>query len=264
MQRKATIEDFMMSSQKPKRTYLITGAANRIGRAVALSLAPEAAAVIIHYRSSKAPAEELAKEINKTGGKAFTISANLESTAETSQLVKRAWDTAGPIDVLINNASIFEDGRLTEISMEDINRNMMTNAYAPFLLSRSFFELNKNRAAPAPPVIINFLDSRITEYDRQHAAYHLAKRTLFTLTRMMALEFAPSVRVNAVAPGLILPPEGKDISYLEQLKSLNLLNAIGNVAQITDAVRFLIENEYVTGQVIYVDGGRHLNGNTYG
>lgn len=158
----------------------------------------------------------------------------------------------------------FEAGLLTEISMADIHRNMMTNAYAPFLLSRSFAELNKNRTSAALPAIVNFLDVRITEYDRLHAAYHLAKCTLLTLTKMMALEFAPAVRVNAIAPGLILPPSGKDQSYLEQLKSSNPLNRIGNVDQIVEAARFLIDNEYVTGQVIYVDGGRHLLANTYG
>ncbi|MCR4330349.1 MAG: SDR family oxidoreductase [Patescibacteria group bacterium] len=254
----------MTALQKSKRTYLITGAANRIGRALAQYLAHQAAAVVIHYRSSQSSAEELAKEIRDNGTTAFTIAANLESPDEAQNLLKRVWDIAGPIDVLINNASIFETGRLTEISMDDVQRNMMINAFAPFLLSRSFARLNKDRASAALPVIINFLDSRITGYDRQHVAYHLAKRTLFALTKMMALEFAPNVRVNAVAPGLILPPAGKDRAYLEQLKSANPLNSIGNADQITAAVRFLIDNEFVTGQVIYVDGGRHLIGNTYG
>jgi pteridine reductase len=114
------------------------------------------------------------------------------------------------------------------------------------------------------PVIINMLDSRITDYDRQHVAYAIAKRTLFTLTKMTALEFAPGVRVNGVAPGLILPPSGKDQSYLEQLKSTNPLNGIGTIEQILEAVRFLVDNEFITGQIIFVDGGRNLLSNTYG
>jgi pteridine reductase len=113
-------------------------------------------------------------------------------------------------------------------------------------------------------VIINMLDCRITDYDRQHAAYHLAKRALFTLTKMLALEFAPGLRVNGVAPGLILPPAGKDRSYLEKLKSTNPLNAIGTVEQVVEAVRFLVNNEFITGQVIFIDGGRNLLSNTYG
>jgi NAD(P)-dependent dehydrogenase (short-subunit alcohol dehydrogenase family) len=195
---------------------------------------------------------------------AITIAADLSSAAQCESLLKRAQDLAGPIDVLINNASIFEEGLLTEITVDDLNRNMMLNAYAPLLLSRSFVELNKGRRTAALPVIINMLDTRITNYDRQHAAYHLAKRTLFTLTKMMALEFAPGVRVNGVAPGLLLPPAGKDRSYLKQLKSTNPLNAIGTVEQVVEAVRFLINNEFITGQVIFVDGGRNLLSNTYG
>jgi hypothetical protein len=246
------------------RTYLITGAANRIGRGLAIGLPRQADTMIIHYKSSETAAKQLSQEISSKGAKAYTIAADLESPDQVKNLLSKAWQMAGPVDVLINNASIFEQGRLAEISMDDIHRNMMVNALAPFLLSRSFVEMNKSRQTPAMPVIINMLDSRITDYDRQHAAYHLAKRTLFTLTKMMALEFAPGVRVNAVAPGLILPPRGKDRSYLEQLKSSNPLNRIGDVDQIVEAVRFLVNNEFVTGQVIYVDGGRHLTGNVYG
>jgi pteridine reductase len=256
-----------MRSEKmtqPRRTYLITGAANRIGRGLAMGLARQADAIVIHYNSSESSAQQLSKEITEMGCKAFTIAADLASGAQIAELIKRAQDLAGHIDVLINNASIFEEGRLGEITIDDINRNMMINAYAPLLLSRSFVELNRNRKSPALPVIINMLDSRITEYDRQHAAYHIAKRTLFMLTKMTALEFAPAVRVNGVAPGLILPPSGKDQSYLEQLKSSNPLNRIGTVEQIVEAVRFLVDNEFVTGQVIFVDGGRNLLSNTYG
>ena len=246
------------------RTYLITGAAHRIGRALALGLAKDAAAIYIHYNTSEPAAKQLAQQISELGARAFTINANLSSVTQCENLLKRAQDLAGPIDVLINNASVFEEGELAKITVDDLNHNMMINAYAPLLLSRSFAELNKRSKTARLPVIINMLDSRITDYDRQHPAYHLAKRTLFTLTKMMALEFAPDVRVNGVAPGLILPPAGKDQSYLEQLKSTNPLNAIGEVEQVVEAVRFLVNNEFVTGQVIYVDGGRNLLSNTYG
>jgi pteridine reductase len=249
---------------QPNRTYLITGAAHRIGRGLALGLAEKAGTIVIHYSSSQADAEQLSREIKNTGIKSYTIAADLSSPVQCEGLLKQAQDSAGPIDVLINNASIFEEGRLGEITIDDINRNIMINAYAPLLLSRSFVELNKGRKTATLPVIINMLDARITDYDRQHTAYHIAKRTLFTLTKMMTLEFAPAVRVNAVAPGLVLPPRGKDQSYIEQLKSSNLLNAVGTVEQIVDAVRFLIDNEFVTGQVIFVDGGRNLLSNTYG
>jgi pteridine reductase len=249
---------------QPRRTYLVTGAANRIGRGLAMGLARQGDTVVIHYNSSESAAQQLSKEISGMGVKGFTIAADLSSNVQSAELIKLVWDMAGPIDVLINNASIFEEGLLAEITIDDIQRNMMINAYVPLLLSRSFAELNKGRQTPSLPVIINMLDSRITDYDRQHAAYHLAKRTLFTLTKMTALEFAPNIRVNAVAPGLILPPKDKDQSYIERLKSSNPLNATGTVEQIVEAVRFLVDNEFVTGQVIFVDGGRNLISNIYG
>lgn len=248
--------------KKTGLTYLITGSANRIGRSLAENLSKNANAVIIHYRSSSQPAEELAAKIIANGTMAFTISADLRLPADASQLVNRAWDIAGPIDVLINNASIFELSRLSDVSIDELNRNMMVNAFASLFLSRSFAELNKNRNAA--PVIINLLDTHFTDYDPNRLAYHLSKRTLFSLTKMMALEFAPRIRVNAVAPGLILAPLGKGQSYLEQLKSSNPLNTIGSAGQVVDAVEFLIDSEFITGQVIFVDGGRHLIANTYG
>ncbi|MCE5185139.1 MAG: SDR family oxidoreductase [Planctomycetaceae bacterium] len=247
-----------------KRRYLITGAAHRIGRALALSAARDAQAVILHYNRSRAEADELAEEIRSAGTDAFTVGADLSLPQEAASLAQRAWQEAGPIDVLINNASIFEKSCLVDVEPAELQRNMMINAFAPLLISRAFAALNAGRKAAARPVIINMLDTRISSYDREHAAYHLAKLALFHLTKMSALEFAPGVRVNGVAPGLILPPAGKDQSYLEKLKGTNPLNSTGTPEQIAEAVGFLVANEYVTGQVIYVDGGRHLIAGAYG
>ena len=209
-----------MTSIRRNRTYLITGAANRIGRGLARGLPGKLTLLSFITTLLNPPHSNYHKKLPKWGARHLQLrqTSALPLNARNYSNGHGIWP--GPIDVLINNASIFEEGRLAEITIDDINRNMMINAYAPLLLSRSFVELNKNRKSAALPVIINMLDSRITDYDRQHAAYHMAKRTLFTLTKMMALEFAPAVRVNAVAPGLILPPRGKDQSYLEQLKIL--------------------------------------------
>ena len=250
----------MARNQGNKRSYLVTGSAHRIGRALVLELSKYAEALIIHYNNSKDDAEALAEEVEKTGARAFIIAADLSSASGAGELMSRGWKTACPVDVLINNASIFEVGHLTDTTIEDFQRNMMINAFAPLLLSRSFAALNAQRETTLRPVIINMLDARATDYDREHAAYHLAKRTLLWLTKTTALEFAPGVRVNGIAPGLILPPAGKDKSYLEKLKNTNPLNSIGTTEQIAQAARFLIDNEFITGQVIYVDGGRHLRG----
>ena len=145
-----------------------------------------------------------------------------------------------------------------DFSLKDLEDNVQVNAISPLLIGRSFAKQGCEGA------VVNFLDTRITEYDSGHAAYHLSKRMLFTLTRMMALEFAPSVRVNAIAPGLILPPPGEDVLYLQKLAPTNPLNRIGSPESITDAVLFLLNSEFVTGQVIFVDGGYHIKGNVYG
>ena len=261
---KAKGRQIMESKKLQGRTFLVTGAAKRLGRTVALKLAQEGSNIVIHYRSSKDEAETFQNELQNLGVKAFAIQANMESPEQAQGLLPAAWKLAGAIDGLVNSASIFSKSTLMDFSADDLMNNIMVNSFAPLVLSRSFVELNRQRSTEKRPVIINFLDTRITDYDRENAAYHLSKRMLFTLTKMMAIEFAPAIRVNAVAPGLILPPKGQDQSYLEQLKSSNPLNDIGNPSQIADAVFFLACNEFITGQVIYVDGGRHLKGSVYG
>lgn len=165
---------------------------------------------------------------------------------------------SGPVDVLINSASLYTEERMGDLSPESLMTNVNLNALAPFLLSRAFAQQNREGS------IVNFLDTRIDDYDENHVSYHLSKRMLFSITRMMAMEFAPKVRVNAVAPGLILPPEGKDDSYLQKLASTNPLNAHGGPADIVSTVLYLLRSPFVTGQVIYVDGGRHMLGGVYG
>ena len=240
------------------KTALVTGAAKRIGRATALTLAAEGVHVIIHYRTSHESADEVAAEARDRGVNAWTIQANLHEPAEAEGLLPRAADTAGSVQILINNASIFTESRMTDFTVEDLADNLQVNAMAPLLISRAF------AAQGVEGAIVNFLDTRLVEYDRRHAAYHLSKRMFFTLTRMMALEFAPDIRVNAVAPGLILPPPGEDRSYLQRLASRNPLRRVGTLKGITDAVLFLLRSEFITGQVIFVDGGYHMKGCVYG
>lgn len=240
------------------RTALITGAAKRMGRAVALALADAGVNVAIHYRSSRAKAEETAKHAIEAGVQAWLFQADLAAPVAAEKLFEETLQEAGPIDFLINNASIFPEQGLRDFTAEDLHANVNVNALSPFLLGRRFAEQGLEGA------IINFLDTMVTDYDRKHVPYHLSKRMLYSLTRLMALEFAPKVRVNAVAPGLILPPEGKDIAYLEALAHTNPLRRYGGVADINEAVLFLVRSRFVTGQVIFVDGGRHLLGSIYG
>ena len=160
--------------------------------------------------------------------------------------------TAGSIDILINNASIFSPSTLMDLGFGDLTRHMQVNAWAPFVISREFARLVGRGK------IINLLDTKIHGYDQTHVAYILTKHMLSVLTRMCALEFAPGITVNAVAPGLILPPLGKDESYLEQLSPAVPLKRHGGPGDIANTVIYLLKSDFVTGQVIFVDGGRHL------
>jgi len=241
------------------RRALVTGGAKRIGRAVALSLAEAGADVIVHYRASQDAAEATAEDVRRAARRAWAVQADLGEPAEAGRLMARAIDAAGAIDILVNNASAFTDDTVMDFTPENLHASVQLHAMAPLTLSRAFAAQSIQAGD-----IVNFLDSRMEDYDRLHASYHLSKRMLWTITRMLALELAPAIKVNAVAPGLILPPEGKDDSYLARLAHSNPLNRVGSVEGVTAALRLLVESDFVTGQVIYVDGGRHIRGGVYG
>ncbi len=245
----------------------MTGGAKRIGRAVSLALAGAGVSVVVHFNGSAEEAERTVEEIRSTGVRSAGLKADLSDPAAAEKLVERAMELSGSLDVLVNSASIYEESSLDSMDRDEVRRNVEVNALAPLELSRAFSaHVRARRAESRGPAgaIVNFLDARIVDYDPRHVAYALAKRMLFSLTRMAAAEYAPDVRVNAVAPGLVLPPAGKDESYLESLKTTNPLGAIGTLDQVADAVLFLVGNDFVTGQVVYVDGGRHLRGSFYG
>jgi len=239
------------------KSALITGAASRLGRAMALAVAAEGANVVVHYHRSADAAEATAEEIRAVGASAWTLQADLRQTNQVEALMPRAIEAAGGIDILINNASIFQAGAMMHVTVEEITENIQVHALAPLTLSRALAEQGRRGH------IINLLDSRVTDYDRNHAAYHLSKRMLLTLTRMLALELAPRIAVNGVAPGLILPPAGKDETYLRDLAHTNPMNRHGDAQDVTDAILYLLKSRFVTGQVLFVDGGRHMRGPLY-
>jgi NAD(P)-dependent dehydrogenase (short-subunit alcohol dehydrogenase family) len=251
-----------MTGERPVcagQTALITGGAKRLGRRIAEALAAAGAGIVVHYGSSRAEAEALVEELRAKGGGAWGLQAGLGDVEGAARTVERASELAGaPVDILVNNASIFGPSGALEFSLEELDRNLRVNALSPLMLSRGL------AAQGSPGQIINLLDTRMLEYDVAHAAYHLSKRMLFTFTRMLALELAPEIRVNAVAPGLILPPPGEDECYLEAMSHTVPLQCYGGPGDIASAVMFLVSSPFVTGQVIYVDGGRHLYGRVYG
>ena len=231
---------------------MVTGGAKRLGLAVSARLAAEGMNVIIHYNHSAREAETLAEYLRKSGVKAWSLAADLNDPQALDWLVEKAWDLSGGFSILINNASVFEKGSSEQMTQADFERHMLSNAWSPFALSRAF----ARKAGSGQ--IINMLDARVRGYNFTHVAYHLGKRALEYLTRHMALELAPAFRVNAVAPGVILPPAGEDQDYLERLKDTVPLKKTGHPSDIAEAVVYLLANDFITGQTLNVDGGRHL------
>ena len=239
------------------KTALVTGAAKRLGRALALGLACQGVQVVVHYNRSLTEAGRVLEEIQAQGGTAWLVQADLSQPQQAETLLEKASAQAGPIDILINNASVFTEQTLWQTSDASLQSNMQIHAYAPLALARSLASQDR------PGHIINLLDSRVQDYDRQHLPYHLSKRTLLSLTRILALELAPKIAVNGIAPGLILPPEGQDHHYLERLAHTNPLCRYGHPQDIVAAMLFLLRSRFVSGQIIYVDGGRHMKGQVY-
>ncbi len=235
------------------KTALITGASKRIGRALAIALAEEGVNIVAHDRKSLEPETvKVCGEISDCGAKSWNVSADLEKPEEYETLVARSIRAAGSLDILVNNASIFLPNTVMDVGFADVVHHMHINAWAPFVLSREFARLAGRGK------IINLLDTNISGHDRAHVAYILSKQLLASLTKICALEFAPGITVNGVAPGLILPPNGKDETYLENLSKTVPLKRHGAPEDVSVAALYLLKSDFVTGQVVYVDGGRHL------
>jgi pteridine reductase len=234
------------------KTSLVTGAAKRIGAAISLALAREGANVIVHYRRSEDEGGRLREEIAALGVRCWLLQADFEKPEEYETLIERAIQTAGKLDILVNNASMFPVDSLEKVTFESLVRNLQVNAWVPFALSRDFHRLVGHGK------IINLVDSRTHDFDWTHVAYILSKHVLGVLTRVTAEKYAPEIQVNGVNPGLILPPPDKDMSYVERLTRTVPLGRHGEAEDIARAVIYLLKSNFVTGEVINVDGGRHL------
>ena len=230
----------------------MTGAARRIGRAVSLALAARGASIVVHYARSADAAASLVAELEALGVRAHLLKADLAVPEEAERLVSRARERAGGIDALVNNASIFESETLDAAALERLVRNVKVNAWAPFALTRALARQSSRGK------VVNLLDARLAGLDLAHTGYFLSKHLLAVVTRMTAVAFAPRLSVNAVAPGLILPPPGQDEAYLAQLARRLPLERHGGPQDVARAVVFLLESDFITGQVIFVDGGQHL------
>ena len=240
-----------------KKRILITGAAKRIGKEMALSFFNKGWDIVIHYNSSKEEAEALADQMNsERNNSVMLVQANLDNANEVEMLVEKILSKNGSIDALINNASTFYPTPIGTFSEENWNALMGSNLKAPLFLIQSFYkELEKNKG-----FIINVTDINVDRALVNHSIYLAAKSGLQTLTKSLAKELAPYIRVNAIAPGAILEPPNTE--WTSEQKN-NIINAVpmkrmGTEKDIVDAAIYLSEAEYVTGQILNIDGGKSL------
>jgi NAD(P)-dependent dehydrogenase (short-subunit alcohol dehydrogenase family) len=245
---------------------LVTGGGRRIGAAIVEALARSGASVAIHHNQSRLEADRLAHRIEAGGGKAWLVKGDLSKAKDRGRLLTDAAKAAeGPVTLLVNNASTFPESRMSDLSLEDLRDAVEVNAWAPFALTRTFAEQLPDARRGA---VVNLIDARVADYDWSHVGYWMAKRMLADMTRLCAIEYAPRVTVNGVSPGPVLAPEdeeGKsDPEFLKRLAKHLPLRRTPTPADVADAVVHLLGARSTTGQIVDVDGGRHLGRAVYG
>ena len=238
------------------RWALITGAGQRLGRAVALDLARAGWGVVAHYRRSAKEAEAVAAEARAGGGAAVIVGADLDDAAERRHLIAQSQEAAGAtLDALVNCAAMFEHDTIDTLTEATLQRHIALNTFTPALLTREFSEALPEGGGGC---VVNFLDFKLANPYPDHFSYTLSKYALAGATELLARALAPRVRVNAVAPGYVLPAPGQSDADYRRLRDDTPLGRGPTTEDVAKAARFLIENEAVTGQTIYVDAGRRF------
>jgi len=236
------------------RVALVTGAGRRVGRAIALALGARGMHVVVHFNGSRTGADETARLITDAGGKAIVEQADLTQVEAANELVDRAIAWRGALSALVNSAAIMLRTPVGETTAPDWDTMFALNVRAPYFLSQ--------RAAPAlaasQGAIVNIADLAAFESWPAYVPHGMTKAAVVQMTRAMARALAPGVRVNAVAPGVVLLPEGWSEEEAEHLRSTTPLRRLGSPEDVAQVVVFLLEAQYVTGEVIRVDGGRHI------
>lgn len=243
-----------MSAQP--RVALVTGGAVRVGRAIVTELAEAGWHVAFTYRASTKAAREVVDELQAKGRRAFAIEADLDPGGTRAALVTRVQEELGGLDALVNSAAVFPRTPFAELTAARFGEVLRTNLEAPLFLAQACAPLLKARCG----AVVNIVDIYGTFPLRDHLAYSVSKAALIAATRCLALELAPEVRVNAVAPGIAIFPEGYDETTRKKLLGRTLLRREAGGSEIARAVRYLLEGtETMTGQVLTVDGGRTIN-----
>jgi pteridine reductase len=236
------------------RTALVTGGARRIGRALSLGLAEAGFDVVVNYHESEGEARDVVRKIEAMGQRAIAVQGDMSASADVAALADRLRSEFGRLDLLVNNASIFQPRKLLEVEEAEWDRVMAVNLKAPFLVLKATADLLEEAGGN----VVNLVDLSAMQPWTDYAHHAVSKAGLLHLTRVMARAMAPRVRVNAIAPGSVLPPEDAGPSYRERSKEKAALGTLGTPEDVVRTVLFLHRSPFITGEVVVVDGGRML------
>lgn len=247
--------DALPISDRIPRAALVTGAARRLGRSIALALARAGFDVAVHYAESEREARTLADEIEALGRRAVTLRADLSSEHETVALFAAAHAALGPLGVLVNNASRFERDAWSDATRESWDAHLEPNLRAPFVLTQHFAHaLPDDREG----LVLNLLDQRVWSLTPHFVSYTVSKSALWSLTRQLALALAPRIRVNAIGPGPALPSARQTQAQFDQQARQTSLQRATSPDEIARAALAILSLPAMTGQMIALDGGQHL------
>jgi pteridine reductase len=241
------------SDPRALRTALVTGAGRRLGRAIAVALGSRGMRVAVHYHGAEQDAGETASQIRDAGGEAFTLRADLRDLGAPQRLVTEAVERLGSVDVLVNSAAVMIRTPLEDVTEAVWDEIFALNLRAPFFCAQAAAARMKDGG-----VIINIADLAAFEAWTGYIPHGASKAGVVHITRALAKRLAPRVRVNAVAPGAVLLPDDWSTADAERLVGTTPLERLGSPADVTQAVLYLIDAAYVTGETIIVDGGRHV------
>lgn len=248
-----------------KGIALITGGAQRVGREICLFLAKLGFDIVVHFYSSEKEAIALSKEIKSLGRRCFLIKADLLNEEEVLSLIPRASELVdSKINLLVNNASIFEYDNFENATVESWNRHINSNLKAPFFLSQFFSKqvpdayINARGEYVANANIVNIIDQRVKKPTPEFITYSLAKMALMSLTITSSQSLSPNVRVNAIGPGPTLKGKRQSDEHYNAQRKSTILGRGSSTSEISNTIRYFIESPSVTGQIICVDGGQHL------
>jgi NAD(P)-dependent dehydrogenase (short-subunit alcohol dehydrogenase family) len=246
------------------RVALVTGAAHRLGKAVATALAEQGCHLAIHYGRSEQKAVQTVGEVSALGVEAVALSADLSQEKEIEDLFSRLESHFGKLDILVNSAASFDRQAIGTVSAGDWDRVMAVNLRAPFLCTRqaSRLMLDSRREGEPAGLVVNMVDLSAVSVWPGYVQHGVSKAGVLQLTRIAAKELAPGVRVNAILPGAVLPPPGmeEDSGEWRQMGELLPVGRTGSPSQVGQTAVFLAQNDFITGEVIIVDGGEHLLG----